>query len=131
MVSIAATPSGDGILHAPSRTATVAFAQAAINIAAAGSVTFTPTTTAFGQPQHDLPLTMTICPSDSKTGACLQPPGPSATIQVANNQIVTLSTFVQGQGQAIPFDPANNRVYIMATQGGTAVGASSVAVDVP
>jgi len=62
---------------------------------------------------------------------CLQPPGPSATVQVENNQVVTLSIFVQGQGQAIPFDPANSRVYIIATQGGTAVGASSVALDVP
>jgi hypothetical protein len=55
----------------------------------------------------------------------------TSIVSVANNQVVTLSIFVQGQGQAIPFDPANNRVYIIATQGGTAVGASSVALDVP
>ena len=130
MLSIAATPTNDGILHVPTN-GSAAFAEAAINISAAGTVTFTPTTTAVGQPQRNLPLGLTICLSNPSTGACLNPATTSATVTAAANQIVTLSIFAQGQGQSIALDPANSRIFIIATQGTTVVGASSVAVQSP
>jgi len=93
-------------------------------------VTFTPTDTAFGQPAQHLPLTLSICQSDPQSGACVNPstPGPSATVTAAQNQSVVFSTFVQGQGTVIPYDPANSRIFVLATQGGSPVGGTSVAV---
>jgi hypothetical protein len=41
---------------------------------------------------------------------------------------VFFSIFAVGKGIPIPFDPANNRVFIIGLQGSTAVGAASTAV---
>ena len=129
MLSIAATPSGDGILTIPGTTGTAAFAHAALNIATAGTVTLTPTDTPVGQAARGLPVTLTICQTNL-SGTCINPatPAPSATVNVTNNQIVTFSIFAQGQGQNIAFDPANSRIFVIAKQGTTAVGEASVAV---
>jgi hypothetical protein len=41
---------------------------------------------------------------------------------------VFFSIFLQGQGQAITFDPANKRVFLVCLQGSTVVGETSAAV---
>jgi hypothetical protein len=94
------------------------------------TVTFTPTDTPFGQPPRNLPLTLSICQTNPQTGACINPttPGPSTTVTVAQNQSVVLSTFVQGQDMPIPYDPANRRIFVLASQSGNPVGGTSVAV---
>src|SRR5262249_3527037 len=99
-------------------------------VAAPCTVTFTPTDTPFGQPARHLPLTLSICQSDPTNGTCVNPPTPepSATVVVAQNQSVVFSTFVQGQGTAIPYDPGNSRIFVLATQSASPVGGTSVAV---
>jgi hypothetical protein len=89
---------------------------AAINIARAGTVTFRPTDTPPGQLPRNLPLNLSICQTDA-TGTCINPttPGPSSTLTVANNQTVFFSVFAAGQGTLMPYDPANKRIFILAT----------------
>jgi YVTN family beta-propeller protein len=92
-------------------------------------VTFAPTDTPFGQAARNLAVTTSICQTNSN-GACINPtsPGPFSTVLVGKNQTVFFSTFVNGQGTMVPYDPANNRIFVIARQGATAVGEVSAAV---
>src|SRR5205823_4549362 len=94
------------------------------------TVTFTPTDTPVGQAARNLPLTPLICQTNPSTGACINPttPGPSSTVSVNKNDTVFFTTFVQGQGTVVPYDPANNRIFVIAAQGAAPVGESSAAV---
>lgn len=129
MVAIGATPTNDGILTIPGNTGTVAFAAAAIDIGAAGSITATVDDNGKG-----LPVTSMLCQSDRTTSACVNPPsqGSSATLTVNTNDVVTFSIFVTGTGAgagAVAFDPANNRLFLrLKTPDGVTRGTTSVAV---
>ena len=128
MLSVAVTNTNDGIMQIPTGSAgTGFFAAAAINIGAAGTVTFTPTDTPPGQFPRSEQLSLTICQTNA-SGACFVTPGPSATVFVSNGQTVFFSVFATGQGTALPFIPGINRVFILATQGSTVVGEADVAV---
>lgn len=131
MISIAATPSGNGILQLPSTSGIAAFGTAAINIGAGGNVVVRPVDTAFGQSPRGLPVTATICRTIAQTGQCLNPPAATVNLGATTNQIVTFSVFVQGQGQVIPLDPARNRIHVVATLGAIPVGGTSVAIRTP
>ena len=54
---------------------------AAINLGTAGTVTFTPLDTPFGQLPRSLPLALNICQTNA-SGACLATPAPSVTATV-------------------------------------------------
>jgi hypothetical protein len=130
MLSIADTITHDGNIVFPPLgmgSPTQAIAVAAMNIGAAGSVTFTPTDTPFGQPPRGLPFTFSICQTDA-TGACMGAFAPSVTVTVAQNQVVLLAVNVTRQSQSIPYVPAYNRVFVEASQNGVPVGEASVAV---
>jgi hypothetical protein len=92
-------------------------------------VVFTPTSVPFGQSRSALPLSLAICQTNSQ-GQCINPTSPavSSTLAVAKDQTVFFSIFAFGQGTSIPYDPANNRVFMIATQGSTPVGEASAAV---
>lgn len=130
MLSIADTLSHDGKMNISGASGTGLIVTAAINIGAAGTVTFTPVDTPYGQLPRKLPLSLTICQTNP-SGQCINPatPGSSSTVTVANNQTVTFSIFAAGQGTLIPYDPANNRVFILGKQGNTPVGEASAAVN--
>jgi hypothetical protein len=129
MIMIDATATKDGNLIVPGATASGAIASAAVNIGAAGTVTFTATDTPYGQAPHNLPVSLLICQVNS-SGTCINPttPAPSTTVNVAAGQTVTFATFVTGQGTTIPYDPANNRIFIIGKTGGVAVGEASIAL---
>ena len=133
MITIAETQSANGILQLPSTTGVGVVVAASINIGTAATVTFTATDHALDQPSPGLPVQALICQVDGSTGQCINPttPGPSATLSVSANQTVFFSAFVTGEGQNVSFDPAINRIFIVATQGSTVVGESSVAVETP
>jgi hypothetical protein len=130
MLSIADTLSHDGRMNISGTGGTGLIVTAAINIGAAGTVTFTPVDTPYGQLPRNLPLSLTICQTNP-SGQCINPPsaGPSSTVTVANSETVTFSIFATGQGVVIPYDPANNRVFILGKQAGTPVGEASAAVN--
>jgi virginiamycin B lyase len=94
------------------------------------TVAFTPTDTPVGQPARNLAVTPLICQTNPTSGACVNPPSPgaSSTVQVSQGETVFFSTFVQGLGTLVPYDPANNRIFVIARQGATPVGESSAAI---
>ena len=130
MISAEATIAGGGVMEIIAPDGVGLIAVAAINIRAAAAITVAPTDTPLGKPPRNLPLSLSICQVDPGDGHCINPPSPaaSATVSVANQQTVYFSTFVKAQGQVIPFDPANNRIFILAMQDSTPVGETSAAV---
>jgi len=128
MVSISDTVTHDGnIVFPPQGSASQVMVVSAINLGAAGTVTFTPTDTPFGQPPRLLPLTLSVCQTDAN-GVCTSATGPSVSVAVAQNQIVFLRVTATRLATSIPYVPAYNRVFLQATQAGTPVGETSAAV---
>jgi len=129
MLSIVDTLTHDGIANVPGPTGTGLIAMAAIDIGAGGTVMCAPTSTPVGQPPRSLAANVSFCQTNAQ-GQCINPatPGTSSTLTVANNQTVFFAAFIQGQGSIIPFDPASNRVFLICSQGQTAVGEASAAV---
>jgi photosystem II stability/assembly factor-like uncharacterized protein len=129
MLSIGDTLTHDGIAHIPGVNGTGLLVTAAIDIGANGTATCAPTPTPPGQPARSLAANLSICETNAQ-GQCINPasPGASSTLNVTTNQTVFFSIFLQGQGQAISFDPANKRVFLVCSQGSTPVGDTSAAV---
>ena len=122
IVALAATLNNDGIVNIPGPGGMGIFAVATVNVGASASITAT-TDTGAGSP----PVTIALCQT-SATGSCLQPPGPSVTTQIAAGQTPTFGIFVTGTGP-VPFDPANNRVFVrFKDAGGVTRGSTSVAL---
>jgi hypothetical protein len=124
LVSVAATPSGDGVLTVPVG-GIAAFAFAALNYGAAefhGCISISMTD---GELQF-----VNVCLTDPTTGQC---GGPISAIpchqfpigflddtlrfDLASGQIVTGTVWVQANGQ-IPFDPQVDRVTVIFSGGG-------------
>jgi hypothetical protein len=117
------TPSGDGIANIPGTNGTGFFAAAAINIGTGATITASADDGGKG-----LPLTLTICQTNPSTGQCLSPQTASVTTTFNSNAALTFTVFVQGNGN-IPFDPANNRLFLRFNDGGGVTrGATDVAV---
>jgi hypothetical protein len=75
-----------------------------------------------------LPLALTICQTNPSTGACLQPPGPTAVAAINANATPTFSIFATASG-GIVNSPAVNRIFVQFTDaGGVVRGSTSVAV---
>jgi hypothetical protein len=124
VVALAATATNDGILHVPGASGTGAFATATVNVGTGGTITASTNTGS-----ATLPLTLTICQSNPANGQCLAPPAASVTTTINANATPTFSIFGTASG-AIPFDPANSRVFVTFTDSGNAVrGETSVAVE--
>ncbi|MBV9828722.1 MAG: YncE family protein [Alphaproteobacteria bacterium] len=123
IIPISATATNDGILTVPVNGAG-AFAVAAIDIGAAGSLTALVDTQ--GVP---LPLTLTICQSNaSNNGACSSTLNSTAPATFATNGTLTYSVFVTPTG-AIPFSPGTSRIFVrFVDANNVAYGATSVAV---
>jgi hypothetical protein len=125
MVAIAATTTNDGIVNIPGLTGTHAFATAAINIGAPGTLMAT-----VDDNGRNLALKVALCQTDPATSACINPPTPgsAAVATVETNSIATFAAFVTGTGD-VPFDPAANRLFMrFKTADGVTRGATSVAV---
>jgi hypothetical protein len=123
LIAIGATPSNDGIADIPGATGTGFFATAAVDIGAGGTITATADDGGAG-----LAVGLSLCQTNPNTGQCIGAVGSSATFPVAQNQTVTLTVFATATG-TVPFDPANNRLYLrLNDSGGVTRGATSVAV---
>jgi hypothetical protein len=125
LIAIGDTLSHDGIVNIPGTTGIGLFVTAAINIGAAATITAT-----VDDGGRSLPLSLSICQTNSGTGQCINPATPSlaATVSVGQNQTVTFSVFASGTG-SVPFDPANNRLFLrLKDAGGITRGATNVAV---
>ena len=127
LVSIAVTATNDGIANVPLNGTGFA-ALAAINIGTAANLQARLDANAIGVTGKTLPAALTICQTNSTTGACFAPPSATVDFALAQNETATFSAFIQSNGTPIPFDPANTRLFVHFFQGTDAVGSASVAV---
>jgi hypothetical protein len=122
---VALAVAGGGTLTIPQSTGgTGAFAAATVDAGTAGSITVSADGGA-----ADLPLTLTICPSDPATAACLAAPAPAVTVPYSAKGTQTYSIFATAAAP-IAFAPGASRVFLRFTDaGGTVRGSTSVAVQ--
>lgn len=124
VVALSATATGDGILHVPGSAGTGAFATASVNVGASGAITGSANTGS-----ATLPLRLTICQSNPVNAQCLATPAATVTTTINASATPTFSIFATASG-AIPFDPANSRIFVVFTDSTNAVrGETSVAVQ--
>jgi hypothetical protein len=138
ILSVASTLTNDGnIVLATQSQGPGMMATAAMNINTSGTVTFTPSDTppgaaALAVRPNQLPVALTVCQTNSGTGTCLSPPTPSVTLSMATGQVATFTVFVSNipgiDPSKVPYIPAYNRIYLIATQGSTPVGLTSAAL---
>jgi hypothetical protein len=123
IIALAATIQNDGIVHVSGSPSTGVFAVATTNLGAGASITVTADTGG-----ATLPVTITMCQTNPQTGVCLLTPSPTVTATIASNTTPTFGIFVAASG-AVPFDPANSRIFVKFKDSGNAVrGETSVAV---
>jgi hypothetical protein len=76
-----------------------------------------------------LPLAISLCQTDPASGQCVSPVGPSVTTTINANATPTFAIFATASG-SVPFDPANNRIFVVFSDAGGAVrGSTSVAIQ--
>jgi hypothetical protein len=127
LVSIAVTATNDGIANVPLGGAGFA-ALAAINIGTAANLQARLDANSIGVTGKTLPATLTICRTNPQTSACLATPAATVDFSLAVNETATFTAFIQSNGTAIPYDPANTRLFVHFFQGADPVGSASVAV---
>ena len=122
---VALAASGDpGIVNIPGTTGSGAFAVATVNVGAGGSITVS-ADTGNGNP----PVSIQLCQTNPTTGQCMSVIGPTVTAQINVSATPTFAIFVAGTGKTVPFDPANNRIFVrFKDAGGVTRGATSMAV---
>lgn len=124
IVALAATPYGDGIISLPGSFGSSAFAVATVNVGDSGDITVRADTG-----DASLLVSLFVCQTDAM-GACMSPPAGSVTTTVNVGETPTFTVFVNGDGDLIPFDPANNRIFVRFEDvGGVTRGSTSVAVQ--
>ena len=124
IIALAATPTGDGNVNLPGTAGANAFAVATVNVGVDDTLTATADTGA-----ATLSLSLFLCESDPATSQCLAPPTSAVTTPIDAGATPTFAVFVNGSG-TVPFDPANNRIFVRFTDGGGVTrGSTSVAVQ--
>jgi streptogramin lyase len=123
MIAVGLTPSNDGFAHTGGNSGTGLFALATDNIGASASLT---ARVRLSNPS--LPISATICKTNSTTGACLTPAAATATSTVNTNDTGTWTAFLLATG-AVNADPAHNRAFVeFVDAGGIVRGSTSTAV---
>jgi hypothetical protein len=112
-----------GFVDIPGATGNGVFAFATINLGTDATITASANTGA-----TNLPVTLTLCQTDSTSGACLAAPAPGVTADMVPNAISTFAIFVTGSA-AVADMPGVNRVFVTFTDAaGVLRGETSVAV---
>jgi len=97
-----------------------------VNVGASASITATATANTGAV---SLPLAISLCQTDPASGQCTSSVGPSVTTTINAGATPTFAIFATASGQ-VPFDPANNRIFVIFSDaGGTVCGSTSVAVQ--
>ena len=126
IVALAATAGNDGIVNIPGSNGNGAFAVAIVNVGASGTISVSVDT---GTAQ--LPVILFLCQTNSATGQCVNPPGPTPgpiALNVNAQGTATFGIFVAGTGN-VPFFPGTNRIFVRFKDAGGAIrGTTSVAV---
>ena len=129
IVALAATPNADGIVTA---SPAGAFSVASVNLGAGADVAITADTGGV-----NLPLSISLCQTDTATGACVNPtaPSPGSVSTIINaGDTPTFAVFVSSTGD-VAFDPGRHRIFVRfkdtsgATRGSTSVAVRSLAPE--
>ena len=127
IIALAATPEDPGIVNIPGTGGTGFFSVASVNVGVSASISVVADTGA-----ADLPVVITLCETNPADGTCINPamPGPEPVVtDIDANGTPTFAIFVTAAGDAVPFDPAGNRVFVSFEDGGSVVrGSTSVAL---
>jgi hypothetical protein len=135
ILSIAATPSGDGVIRIATPGGLQFMSASALNIGvgdgSAGRDEVTLTTTV-DTGAATLPVAVEICQINA-SAICISPRGSSVTSNMAQNTPLFFAAFVRDTSTGgIPFDPANSRVFLRFTDAtGVSRSATSAAVTAP
>jgi hypothetical protein len=121
---IALAASGDpGYVDIPGTTGIGDFAVATVNLGVDATIT-----AAANTGTATLPVTLTICQTNSSTGACMASPTPTVTTDIPPNATPTFGIFVAGSG-TVSNSPGVNRIFVTFTDAsGVLRGETSVAV---
>jgi len=123
VVALVATAGNSGTLTVSGTPDAGAFAVATLNLGAGDTITGSANTGSVAQP-----LTLGICQTVPSTGACMGGLASTVTTSIAAGATPTFAVFATAS-DAIPFDPANNRIFVQFTDSTGAVrGSTSVAV---
>ena len=102
------------------------FSVASVNVGAADDISVSADTGS-----ANLDVTILLCQTNPATAACINPTVPSTSpveVNIGAGQTPTFAFFVAGN-EAVPFDPANNRIFIRFRDQSSAIrGATSIAV---
>ena len=123
IVALSATLTGDGIVNLAN---TGVFAVATVNVGVAATITVSADTGNAG-----LPVSIGLCETNPATGMCINPTMPTlgpVITSIASDATPSFAFSVTGTA-SVPFDPANNRVFVrFKDAGGVTRGSTSVAV---
>lgn len=126
IVALAVTPSEDGVAAQPRRSNTAVFSVATVNVGATGAINIDADTGG-----TSLPVSISICETDPDTSVCINPTTPTTSTvstTIAEDATPTFGVFVSYNG-TVPFDPANSRAFLRASEvGGANRGSTSVAI---
>ncbi|MGH7893977.1 MAG: hypothetical protein ACREQL_04865 [Candidatus Binatia bacterium] len=124
VVALAATLDGNGIVDLQKLDGVGLFAVGSLNVGASADITVRADTGS-----ESLPLTLTVCETNTATGACLLPATPVVTVNYEGNSQRSFAVFVQANS-IVPFDPAHNRVFVRFRDTENSIrGETSVAVQ--
>jgi hypothetical protein len=113
-----------GIVVVSQSTGGGAFAVATVNVGVTGTLTVSADTGA-----ASLPLSVSLCPTNPTTGACLAAPSATVTQSFAAGGTPTFAIFVSASAP-IAFAPGTSRVFVrFKDASGVAHGSTSVAVE--
>jgi hypothetical protein len=123
VIALVGTHQNDGIVHVTT-PAQSNFVVATDNLGSSDTISVAANTGS-----ATLPVTVTVCQTNSTTGACLQTPAATVATSIANNATPTFAFFLTASN-TVAFDPANNRIFVTFTDSTMAVrGETSVAVE--
>lgn len=134
ILSIAVTPSGDGVIRINSVGGVGFMSAAAVNIGAGDGVSGPGAATVLVYPDTGaaaLPLTVSVCETN-EAGVCMAPRSPSVLSVIAGDAKFFAVFARADEDEGIAFDPANARVFLrFETEDGAIRSATSAAVTSP
>lgn len=97
------------------------FAVATANVGASGTITVS------AAPTSAIPVTVRVCQTSPATGACLASPAASVTLDMASGATPSFGVFATAD-IPVGFDPANNRIRVVFSEGAAVRGSTTVAI---
>jgi len=136
LLTASASPDNPGIVSLPDPAGSSFFTVATLNLGTSAVVTASAAlelanSVVGAEPLDNLPsVSLSICETDSQTSQCKAPFADQVERTIGEDEIVTYTVVVQGQGSEIPFLPETNRAFILFKDvDGNLRGSSSVAIE--